>query len=174
MTEAGSRRGAVVKSKSAGLACRACVPAHTCWVHRFRGSDEGSSPRRPAQMVMLSALLSWSAAAPAVADEVTYLTYLKGPRARWRHSACNGTRSTTPRPHHHRPRHPYEAWLKKLGLGRVQAFDAKLNRQEFVVRISCSRVSSPSSRATSCGRTDERPSRCDAYNDGAQSRARCC
>jgi hypothetical protein len=90
---------------------------------------------RPAQMVMLSALLSWSAAAPAVADEVTYLTYLKGTegkvapfRVQWNEVDDAKGRITIDLGT------PYEAWLKKLGLGRVQAFDAKLNRQEFVVR----------------------------------------
>ena len=90
---------------------------------------------RPAQMVMLSALLSWSAAAPAVADEVTYLTYLKGTegkvapfRVQWNEVDDAKGRITVDLGT------PYEAWLKKLGLGRVQAFDAKLNRQEFVVR----------------------------------------
>jgi hypothetical protein len=90
---------------------------------------------RPAQMVMLSALLSWSAAAPAVADEVTYLTYLKGTegkvapfRVQWNEVGDAKGRITIDLGT------PYEAWLKKLGLERVQAFDAKLNRQEFVVR----------------------------------------
>jgi hypothetical protein len=84
---------------------------------------------------LLSGVLLWLAAPPAGADEVTYLTYLKGTegkvapfRVQWNELGDATGRITIDLGT------PYEAWLKKLGLGRVQAFDAKLNRQEFVVR----------------------------------------
>ena len=77
----------------------------------------------------------WSAASPVAAEEISYLTYLKGTegkvapfRVQWNEVDGATGRITIDLGV------PYEAWLKKLGLGRVQAFDAKLNRQEFVVR----------------------------------------
>jgi hypothetical protein len=89
---------------------------------------------RRARVVALSGLLLCFAP-PAAADEVTYLTYLKGTegkvapfRVQWskvddtsgRINIDLGT--------------PYEAWLRKLGLGRMLAYDARLQQREFVVR----------------------------------------
>jgi hypothetical protein len=89
---------------------------------------------RGRRAALLSAIAFWSAA-PAASDEVTYLTYLKGTegkvapfRVLWNDVGDATGRITIDLGT------PYEAWLKKIGLGRVQAFDAKLNRQEFVVR----------------------------------------
>src|SRR5712692_10445752 len=72
-------------------------------------------------------------AAPAGADE--YLTYLKGTEGKtapfrvvWDELDSANARITIDLGT------PYEAWLKKLGLGRVLTYDAKLQRKEFVVR----------------------------------------
>jgi hypothetical protein len=90
---------------------------------------------RRSRAALLSGVSLWLAAAPAGADEVTYLTYLKGTegkvapfRVQWNEVDDANGRITIDLGT------PYEAWLKKLGLGRVLAYDAKLNRREFVVR----------------------------------------
>jgi hypothetical protein len=84
----------------------------------------------------LSAVVVLSlAATPAVADEVPYLMYLKGTegkaapfRVLWGELDGSTGRITIDLGF------PYEAWLKKLGLGRVLTYDAKLNRRDYVVR----------------------------------------
>jgi hypothetical protein len=76
-----------------------------------------------------------SIAAPAAADEVAYLTYLKGTegktapfRVLWNEVDDANARITIDLGT------PYQAWLKKLGLARVLKYDARRNRKEFVVR----------------------------------------
>ena len=84
----------------------------------------------------LSAVVAlWLAAAPATADEVPYLMYLKGTegkaapfRVLWGELDDSTGRITIDLGF------PYEAWLKKLGLGRMLTYDAKLNRRDYVVR----------------------------------------
>jgi hypothetical protein len=77
---------------------------------------------------------SW-AATTCFADEVAYLTYLKGTegkvapfRVLWKELDEANARLIVDLGT------PYEAWLKKLGLGRVLTYDAKLHRREYVVR----------------------------------------
>ena len=72
---------------------------------------------------------------PAAADEVPYLMYIKGTegktvpfRVLWDQRDDANGRITVDLGL------GYEGFLKKLGLARVQAFDAKLNRGDFVVR----------------------------------------
>jgi hypothetical protein len=72
---------------------------------------------------------------PAAADEVLYLMYIKGTegktvpfRVLWDQRDDANGRITVDLGL------GYEGFLKKLGLARVQAFDAKLNRGDFVVR----------------------------------------
>jgi len=75
------------------------------------------------------------AAGPAAADETAYLLYLKGTegkttpfRVLWNEIDDANGRITID------VGSGYEPWLKKLGLARVIAYDAKLQRREFVVR----------------------------------------
>jgi hypothetical protein len=77
----------------------------------------------------------WLATGPAAADEVPYLMYLKGTEGKaapfrvfWGALDDSTGRITIDLGF------PYEAWLKKLGLGRVLTYDAKLNRRDYVVR----------------------------------------
>ena len=72
---------------------------------------------------------------PAAAGEVSYLMYIKGTegktvpfRVLWDERDDANGRLTVDLGL------GYEGFLKKLGLTRVQAFDAKLNRGDFVVR----------------------------------------
>ena len=89
----------------------------------------------PHALILSVALLVLSGAAPTAADEVAYLTYLKGTegktapfRVLWDEIGDANARITIDLGT------PYEAWLKKLGLGRLLTYDAKLQRREFVVR----------------------------------------
>jgi hypothetical protein len=84
---------------------------------------------------LLSAAFVLAAASPAVADETAYLLYLKGTegkttpfRVLWNEIDDATGRITID------TGKDYESWLKKLGLARVIAYDAKLQRREFVVR----------------------------------------
>jgi hypothetical protein len=113
--------------------------------------------RRP---VILCAALFWLAQ-PAAADEVAYLLYIKGTegktvpfRVLWDERDDANGRITIDLGV------GYEAFLKKLGLPRVLAFDAKLNRADFVVRdpelarivkIVVTELVRPPERATTLG-----------------------
>jgi hypothetical protein len=85
--------------------------------------------------VLSAALLLLIGSPPAAADEVAYLLYIKGTegktvpfRVLWDERDDANGRITIDLGV------GYEAFLKKLGLPRVLAFDAKLNRADFVVR----------------------------------------
>jgi hypothetical protein len=87
----------------------------------------------PLRTLLLAAILL--AAGPAFADETAYLLYLKGTegkttpfRVLWNEIDDANARITID------VGTGYEPWLKKLGLTRVLAYDAKLQRREFVVR----------------------------------------
>jgi hypothetical protein len=82
-----------------------------------------------------AALMLLAGAQPAAADEVAYLMYIKGTegktvpfRVLWDERDAANARITVDLGL------GYEGFLKKLGLARVQAFDARLNRGDFVVR----------------------------------------
>jgi len=84
---------------------------------------------------LLLAAFTLVAAGPAAADETAYLLYLKGTegkttpfRVLWNEVDDANARITID------VGSGYEPWLKKLGLARVLAYDAKLQRREFVVR----------------------------------------
>jgi hypothetical protein len=93
-----------------------------------------TTPDALLRLVVLSTALLWLAQ-PAAADDVAYLMYIKGTegktvpfRVLWDERDDASGRITIDLGV------GYEAFLKKLGLGRLQAFDAKLNRGDFVVR----------------------------------------
>jgi hypothetical protein len=84
---------------------------------------------------ILAAMVSCSVAAPAAADELAYLMYLKGTEGKvapfhvlWSEVDDANGRITIDLGK------PYETWLKKIGLGRVAAYEAKLHGRDFVVR----------------------------------------
>jgi hypothetical protein len=88
------------------------------------------------RMASLSAaLLLFVGTRPAAAEDLAYLMYIKGTegktvpfRVLWdERDAANGRITVDLGV-------GYEGFLKKIGLGRVQAFDARLNRGDFVVR----------------------------------------
>jgi hypothetical protein len=93
-------------------------------------------PRVFRRLVLWSAALMLLAGAPpAAADEVAYLMYIKGTegktvpfRVLWDERDAANARITVDLGL------GYEGFLKKIGLARVQAFDAKFNRGDFVVR----------------------------------------
>ncbi len=85
---------------------------------------------------VLSAVVAWVAAAPAGAEEVPYLMYVRGSegppatplRVLWdRHDDANARITIDLGPQ-------YEPALTRLGLGRVLKYDAKLDKAQFVVR----------------------------------------
>ena len=88
-----------------------------------------------ARKTLLAAALLLASIGPAAADETAYLLYLKGTegkvtpfRVLWNEIDDANARITID------VGKDYESWLKKLGLGRVIAYDAKLQRRDFVVR----------------------------------------
>lgn len=81
-------------------------------------------------------VVTWVAAAPAGAEEVPYLMYIRGSegppatplRVLWdRHDDANARITIDLGPQ-------YEPALTRLGLGRVLKYDAKLDKAQFVVR----------------------------------------
>ncbi len=93
-------------------------------------------PRRGLRVraAIVSAVLM-SVAGPAAADEVPYLMYSPGNegktvpmRVLWDELDDANARITID------VGEQFEPWLKKLGLGRVLKYDAKLNKKQFVVR----------------------------------------
>src|SRR5258708_1606346 len=87
------------------------------------------------RIASLSATLLFVGALPAAAEEVAYLLYIKGTegktvpfRVLWDERDGVTGRITID------TGIGYEGFLKKLGLGRTIAYDAKANRADFVVR----------------------------------------
>ena len=88
----------------------------------------------PAAMLP-AAILSLSLIGPAAADEVAYLMYAPGNKGKtepirilWDELDQANARITID------VGEQFEPWLKRIGLGRVLKYDAKANKQQFVVR----------------------------------------